>query len=236
MERQTTPEMDNYSHFLMDPHIHEVRMSTCRACASNLEECGKVLWAFGLPMNNMRRGLALIVQMGGALAQGATLALDAGNQYSAAALLRQFVEIEYLLYLFGKDPKEAERWYSASPEDLRKVLSPASMRKRSKGRFQDDEYWSHCEIGGHPHPRSGFLLPEHDLLGRTHFMHPPNGLWVDLGQHLTRAFGFLELPQMLPSSIPVVSGLIDAAKAKIHFWHNIDFCAKRRQIPLFAPP
>ena len=223
-------KVDAYLEALMDPKVHEVRSSTCRACASSLEECGKVIWAFGLS-TDARRGLALVVQMGGALAQGTVLALDAGNHYSAAALLRQFVEIEYLLYLFGNDSTEAEKWLSASPDDLRKMFAPAKMRARSQGRFQDDEYRSHCELGGHPHPKSGHLLPEHDMLDRSPSrFHSPNVLWVDLGQHLTRAFGFLELPHMIAPAIPVVASIIDTTQANIRRWHDIDPCAARGRI------
>lgn len=39
--------------------------------------------------------------------------LEAENWYAAAALSRQLVEVEYLVWLFGTDPTEAEAWLSA---------------------------------------------------------------------------------------------------------------------------
>jgi hypothetical protein len=58
---------------------------------------------------------------------------------------------------------EAEKWLAASPSEIRNFFGPGAMRKRSGGQFRAEEYGVHCERGGHPNPRAGFLLPEHVL-------------------------------------------------------------------------
>jgi hypothetical protein len=42
--------------------------------------------------------------MGGSLASGTIAVLRVENWYAAAALLRQVVEVEYLLWLFAEEP------------------------------------------------------------------------------------------------------------------------------------
>src|SRR4051812_19922762 len=55
-------------------------------------------------------GLAIVAQIAGELAAGAALLLEAGNDYSAAALIRQLVEVEYLAWAFAEDEGEAAEW------------------------------------------------------------------------------------------------------------------------------
>lgn len=214
---------------LRDPVAQEARSLFARETAQCLTECGNVLWAFGLPSTAHRRALALVTQMAGALATSAASNLSGDNLYAASALTRQLVEVEYLLFLFSEEPAEAERWLSASPEDLRRAYTPATMRKRSAGRFRDGEYWSHCDLGGHPNPRAHILLPDN--------VHPEGHLlsvikeagWADLGQHLERAWGFFARSALHEelSDVGIVARWALRMPSVVLQWHRSDPCADR---------
>ena len=65
------------------------------------------------------------------------------NSYAAAALLRQVVEVEYLLWTFADDPEDTVRWLNASKSQLDGRFRPAAMRQRSAGHFRTSEYVAH---------------------------------------------------------------------------------------------
>lgn len=152
--------LDAYKQELLKPSARQARREACQVCADSIQRCGDALWAFGMVDDARRRALATVLQMGGGLAKGCVAMLIQSNWYAAAALSRQLVEIEYLVWLFGTDPEEGKAWLSVTQKDLRRTYNPSAMRKRSEGQFRDREYWSHCEIGGHPNPRAAFLLSD----------------------------------------------------------------------------
>jgi hypothetical protein len=65
----------------------------------------------------------------------------------------------------------------ADREERKKFWSPAKIRKRSAGRYLPEDYWDHCDRGGHPTREALTLLPDHDRL-------PAAFLWADLAGHL----------------------------------------------------
>jgi len=226
-------DLDSYEQDLKGQAAQSVRREMCRTCAEQLQACGNALWAFGLVDRPERRALATVLQMGGGLARGSITMLEEGNWYGAAALSRQLVEVEYLVWLFGVDPLAAEAWLSATQDDLRKLYKPSAMRKRSGGRFRDQEYWSHCEIGGHPNPKAAFLLPDHVLPGDEAPLPTPEWMWVDLGQHLERLW-------LLTGDASEALGLADLAfvsrsrsevESVLRGWHKDDACAGRITLP-----
>jgi hypothetical protein len=99
-----------------------------------------------------------------------------GRTYAAAALVRQIVEIEYLAWAFDTRNKDAERWLRSTREERESFFRPAKLRQDSCGTFRGKDYGHHCELGGHPVPRSSVLLRDDiacgqlllsDLLGHT---------------------------------------------------------------------
>ena len=155
--------------------------------ATELDGLAAQVWAFGMS-EDPRRALAIVAQMGAELAMGAIQLYESGRWYAGAALVRQLIEVEYLLFLFAHDHQEPERWLLASSEDARRMFTPAAMRERSDGRFRSEEYSVHCEIGGHPRPQGSFLLREHFTSSNppTVERFDPGGQWVDLAQHIER--------------------------------------------------
>src|SRR6185312_12768799 len=89
---------------VLDDDIHDLRTIVCNTVADALQESGRRLWVFGLAIDQPHRtATALITQMGGELGKGAALLFSAKNWYAGAALVRQLVELEYLMYLFSID-------------------------------------------------------------------------------------------------------------------------------------
>lgn len=132
------------------------------------------------------RGVAGVIEMAGELAAGSVALLEGELRYAAAALIRQLIEGEYLIRAFADDLLRAAEWYNASPADLRNSFMPKQMRPL--GNFSAQEYWIHCDHGGHPSPHGRHLL-------RFAIHHPPAtqeldtaSSWADLAQHLRRVW------------------------------------------------
>jgi hypothetical protein len=161
--------------------------SMAQALADQLDGLAAQVWAFGLA-EGPRRALAIVAQMGAELAVGAAKLYEAKRWYAGAALVRQLIEVEYLLFLFALDATEPQRWLNASDAEARKIFSPASMQKRSAGRFRVEEYQVHCKIGGHPRTSGHVLLREHLIPIATSPLElfDPAVQWVDLAQHIER--------------------------------------------------
>ena len=176
-----------------------------------------------------RRALAIVLQMGASVSRGTVIMLETENWYAAAALTRQLVEVEYLTWLFGSDLSEAEAWLSANQEAHRRTFNPSAMRKRSEGRFRNQEYWSHCEIGGHPNPKAAFLLPEHILPDDKPPLPTPEWMWVDLGQHLERLWEFANVAtrSLGLHNVRIVENARSDVEGVLQSWHEQDACADR---------
>jgi hypothetical protein len=157
------------------------------AVATELDGLAAQVWAFGMA-EGARRAVAIVAQMGAELALGAAQLYKAKRWYAGAALVRQLIEVEYLLFLFATDDNEPESWLNASDAEAKKTFSPYQMRERSAGRFKVGEYQTHCKIGGHPRATGEFLLREHikPISTSPAKLFDPAIQWVDLAQHLER--------------------------------------------------
>jgi hypothetical protein len=87
-----------------------------------------------------------------ALLSGAIELLERNNLYAAAALNRQLVEVEYLVWAFAEDQDEAAAWLRSGRHERQQRWQPRHLRDRSDGRFRGEDYAEHCELGGHPTP------------------------------------------------------------------------------------
>lgn len=210
-------------HALTDEAIHQRRQEFSRTCASCLQAAGDVLWAFGLAEHPQRRGVAVALQVSGRLASGAVHMLESENWYAAGALVRQLIETEYLLFRFQADPPEAGKWLAATPTEIRNLFGPGAMRKRSGQHFRMEEYAVHCDLGGHPNPRAGFLLPEHALVPDHLPFGSINWLWIDVAQHLAR-LGLLmcELVQSSFAHVGIAHQSAREVQAAIGQWESSD--------------
>lgn len=190
--------------------------------AEELDGRAAQVWAFGMA-EGPRRAVAIVAQMAGELATGAAQLYDAERWYAGAALVRQLIETEYLLFLFATDAAEPERWLNATPKEAKTMFQPAEMRRRSAGRFLDSEYSTHCEIGGHPRLRGHILLREHLLpFWEREEMFNPNVQWVDLAQHLDRLWNHYVAAVTLHSPSNVYPEVFERIAKAIEEWRRAD--------------
>jgi hypothetical protein len=169
----------------------KARAKICRIYADALARTGRLLWVHGSLLGSDRAekkspfgfgnddvvGLAAVCQVGGELARGAIDLLKADNPYGALALVRQLVEVEYLAAAFAEEDAIAGEWLRANRGARLNFWSPGELRKRSGGKFLSDDYWDHCDRGGHPTREGLYLLPGQGGI-------PPAFHWADLAGHL----------------------------------------------------
>ena len=220
--------MHDYISQLADPTAKVLRESTCDVLAEALCATGAVLWAFGLA-EQPRRSIAAAIQMGGETARGAVSLLRQSNRYGAATLVRQLVEIEYLLCLFATDESEPLRWASLDLDAVRREYQPARMRERCGDRFRASEYSIHCQIGGHPRFVAAYVLPEHVCPGPFSEDVIFAAGWVDLGQHLVAIWRWIEDILQLYDlmGVGLAKSSVDKAKEAVVDWLRDDPCAQR---------
>ena len=191
--------------------------------AGELDGLAAQVWAFGLA-EGARRAVAIVAQMGAELAVGATQLYEAERWYAGAALVRQLIETEYLLFLFAADSAEPERWLRAAPDEARRVFAPGTMRERSAGRFRAEEYSVHCEVGGHPRLSGHVLLREHltPVPGGTPSLFDPRVQWVDLAQHVERLWANYVTAVRVHSPTNVYAERFARLDALSEAWRAID--------------
>ncbi|MCE4266155.1 hypothetical protein [Rhodococcus globerulus] len=97
------------------------------------------------------------------LAQGAGNLVELRNYYSAAALARQLVEFEYLMWAFDDDPGSIGDWVQSDRDAREARWGPKAIYARDGNDFRRSDYGRHCEQGGHPTPAGIQLsLPDPD--------------------------------------------------------------------------
>jgi hypothetical protein len=166
-----------------DSDLFTLRVSACESVAQAVGVGASYLHVPAALGNDRKvKALSLVMDMAFNLTQSSTTLFRAERWYSGTALVRQVIETEYLLALFGRDLRTAEQWLDASEKELRKWWAPAAMRKRLQGEFDEREYWDHCNRGGHPVPRAEPLLdgPLNKLDRRF--------CWIDFAMHCKRVF------------------------------------------------
>jgi hypothetical protein len=212
----------------VDPSVAQ---SLVADIVEELEELAARVSAYGLA-EGARKALGSVAQMGAELAAGACLLFNANRWYSGAALVRQLIEVEYLLYLFATDVNEADQWLKASEEQVRAMFSPGNMRKRTNNRFDANEYSLHCKYGGHPRFAGSVFLREQQLLVQSDSIDSRNPfdpavLWVDLAQHVERMWNHYVVAVTLISPSNVYPERFDKVNARIAAWHAADVVPPR---------
>ena len=173
-----------------DPTQVAARYQLARTTAETFSSAGTELHAIGQIFGPDRaKGLSpagngsdeivavsLLLRVAGQLVSASADLFNDGRHYAAAALLRQLVEVEYLAWAFDARDSDAERWLRSTIEERRDFFTPAKLRKAAQGKFRSEDYGHHCEMGGHPVPKSAVLLNGDeincqlllsDLLGHT---------------------------------------------------------------------
>ncbi len=173
-----------------DQALIELRFNLAMLSSISFSEAGQELEAagqiFGFDRRNKKSpfgngsdaivAVGLLLRIGGELIGSSARLFQSGHAYSAGALLRQLVEVEYLAWAFETKDSDAERWLRSSKSEREEFFKPSKLRKAASGKFRGQDYGYHCELGGHPVPTAAPLLnnrPEYshllvsDLLGHT---------------------------------------------------------------------
>jgi hypothetical protein len=66
-----------------------------------------------------------LLQVGGELILGAVHLFASGQNYAGAALVRQLVEVEYLMWAFAENPKDAKKWLDSTPAERQRFFRPS---------------------------------------------------------------------------------------------------------------
>jgi len=111
----------------------------------------------GLRRSNSDGGIVAMARVA-ALCSGVVTLLSADNCYAAAALNRQLVEVEYLMWGLSDEHEEAASWLRSTKEERLRLWQPRHLRERSGGRFRGAHCGRHCEVGGHSMPMGARLL------------------------------------------------------------------------------
>lgn len=210
---------------MTESETRHLRSEVSHLAANWLTDAGHDLWLIGWGTRNRDvEAVALVTQMVGQLGQASADAFDVERWYAANALLRQIVEVHYLMAVFRDDPPQRQRWLDASTNRIEKSFRPSQMRLA--GGFRPSEYKQHCEWGGHPNPSARWMLPCHS--GNIH----PSTLVADLALHLTETVDLLadlliEIPhgEALATHLPQMDELLETSRR----WRSIDPLSKRLQ-------
>lgn len=175
---------ERLSHGVGGPEVWLLRIQTAQYVALSLGKFGRTLTAFEIEVPEQKeafQAVGYLLQMAGELGAASSRMLSGKEHYAGAALLRQLVEIEYLMHTFENGHAAPVGWFHSSHEERMKVFSPKKLRSNSKGRFLFKDYQDHCERGGHPVPR-GISLLGGERVGDAQI------LLVDLLCHLWRTW------------------------------------------------
>jgi hypothetical protein len=201
----------------LDQTAATARRDLCVAISSALARAGELLFISGSIIGGDRvagisplgYGDDAVVACGHAartaasLCGGTTALLDMPNVYAANALVRQLIEVDYLVWCFAADPQAAAAWLRASSEERRRHWQPNQVRQRSGQHFCDVDYWRHCELGGHPTPEAATTLLQFsdETVACS---------WIDLVVHSVHIWdGFLGAAKLhghLDAMVPIATG------------------------------
>jgi hypothetical protein len=106
--------------------------------------------------------ISVLLRIGSQLISASADLFADGRAYAAAALTRQLVEIEYLAWAFEVRDRDGERWLRSTRQDRESFFRPSKIRAAAGGHFRGQDYWRHCELGGHPVPSGTALLHDQE--------------------------------------------------------------------------
>jgi hypothetical protein len=155
-----------------DPALSRVRLELSYLAAEVFSDAGKELHVAGHVLGSDRVtgaspfgngtdetvGVSAILRVGGELIFSAARLFELKHTYSAAALLRQLVEVEYLAWAFENRKDDAQLWLRSDRKTREEFFRPAKLRAAANHRFRGVDYSYHCELGGHPVPGGLALL------------------------------------------------------------------------------
>jgi hypothetical protein len=177
---KTAASRDEIIAAALNADIVTVRMSLARFTATIFQDVGKELHLFGHFLGGDRRAglspfghgndaavaVSMLLRIGSQLVSASADLIADGRHYAGCALIRQLVEAEYLAWAFETKDAEAARWFRSTLDERKSFFTPAKLRAAAGKRFRSIDYSFHCELGGHPVPRSWILLNDADAMAQ----------------------------------------------------------------------
>lgn len=196
----------------------EARVEFCNTLGQALGSTSQILRVSGYMMRDKRlEAASILTEIASDLIKATGTLLEANLPYAAAVLIRQLIEVEYLAWLFSQDATESERWLTSDSDTLRRAFAPSTIRKRSDGKFSASEYASHCEVGGHPHPRARALLSSWSEGSTNRWM------WTELARHSWRVWAHVAVIVKPKAEIP--AKVLEDVESAYERWKAADFAA-----------
>lgn len=164
----------------LNADIVTVRMSLARFTATIFRDVGKELHLLGHILGADRRtglspfghgndtavAVSMLLRIGSQLVSASADLIADGRHYAGCALVRQLVEVEYLAWAFETKDAVAARWLRSTLDERKSFFTPAKLRAAAGRKFRSVDYGYHCELGGHPVPRSWLLLNDADVIAQ----------------------------------------------------------------------
>lgn len=152
------------------------RWSAARDVSTAFESIGRTLHVYGHIIGPDRQNgaspfrhgsddivaFSRLLLIASQLLSAASDLINGARPYAGAALIRQLVEVEYLVSAFVEAKDDAKYWLRSDRAQRIKFFSPSVLRKKAGGRFRDKDYVMHCERGGHPVPDCLRLLNDEE--------------------------------------------------------------------------
>lgn len=141
-----------------DPDMRKARQTTTYSLVKIWNDAGNTIHTIfsdqALVENHQKSIFAIesIAFACGALAAGIYQLASEGNLYPAAALLRQVVEVEFILWKFTQDTQQPQAWIESTPDERRANWRPSTIYRDNNNAYRQKDYSNHCELGGHPTP------------------------------------------------------------------------------------
>lgn len=221
---------------LIDPAACSARRTVVHSVGAALEDTGRLLFTAGHLLgsdrvtgvspfghgNDREVGIAMASEISGELTLASATLISNDQLYGAMALVRQIVEVEYLLWAFGSRKAEADAWLRSSHEERLQMWMPRHLRFKSEGRFGSKDYQDHCERGGHPTPEARFLLREHGARISA------EAVWLEVVQHGVGCWDYLAAAITELESLEVYGPMILERKTtrELHSsreaWQSVD--------------
>ncbi len=141
-----------------NPEMRQSRQSTTYAIVNMWNDASNVLHSQSQNVAlaaDHRTSLHGVVSLGftcAALSAGIYQLVSQANLYPAAALLRQIVEVEFVMWKFAQSHEQSQLWVESTADERRLSWRPSTIYRDHNNAYRQKDYSNHCELCGHPTP------------------------------------------------------------------------------------
>jgi hypothetical protein len=111
--------------------------------------------------------LARLAVTAKSLSAGAVQLVRLLNLYPAWTLVRQLVEIEFVLWRFTQDSNNMSLWLHSTADERRQNWKPSKIYRDNDNEYRQKDYLFHCQLGGHPTPIGTLVAAQGNIAPRS---------------------------------------------------------------------